>query len=68
MNVDTTRNPRPARMEEAPGTRPGRGGAAASCRPPSEVLAILRPSREKPPAILIGSLWKTGLVPEGAGS
>ena len=67
MNVDTTRNPRPTRMEEAPATRPGRGGAT-SCRTPSEVLAILRPSREKPPAILIGSLWKTGLVPEGAGS
>ena len=57
MNVNETRSQRPGRMEEAPGTRPST---------PSEVLAILKPTREEPPAILIGSLWKTGLVPEGA--
>ena len=57
MNVDRNGPQGPSRMEEAPGTRP---------TTPSEVLAILKPTHEEPPAILIGSLWKTGLVPEGA--
>lgn len=66
MNVNTNRSHRPARMEEAPGTRPARARSGMRASTPSEVLAILRPTREEPPAILIGSLWKTGLLPEGA--
>ena len=57
MNVNANRSQQTGRMEEAPGMR---------TRTPAEVLAILQPTREEPRAILIGSLWKTGLVPEGA--
>ena len=66
MNVNTSRHQRPSRMEEAPVGRPGRRAEGMRASTPSEVLAILQPTREEPPAILIGSLWKTGLVPEGA--
>ena len=68
MNVNTTRNTRPSRMEEAPGTRPTANGEAMRLRSPSEVLAILEPHHEEPPAILIGGLWKTGLLPEPQGA
>ena len=61
MNVNANRSPRPNRMEEAPGTRPGE-----ALRSPSEVLTILEPGRQEPPAILIGGLWKTGPLPQGA--
>lgn len=61
MNVNGNRIASPSRMEEAPDTR----RASAS---PSEVLAILKPTREEPPAILIGGLWKTGLLPEPQGA
>lgn len=59
MNVKDTRNPRPARIEEAPGTRP-------TVKSPAQVLAMLRPTHEEPRPLLIGSLWKTGLEPQGA--
>ena len=62
MNVNGNPIQSSSRMEEAPGTRPAAGRATT----PSDLLAILKPDRQEPPAILIGSLWKTGLVPEGA--
>lgn len=65
MNVNAKSSQRRRRMEEAPGTGTStRQGMRPST--PSEVLAILRPERERPRAIHIGSLWKTGLAPEGA--
>ncbi len=67
MNVNGNRTRRPIPMQEAPGTRPH--AAEASCpRSPSEVLAILRPTHDEPRPILIGGLWKTGLLPQGASS
>ena len=67
MNVNGTRIQRPNRMEEAPGTRPT-GGEAMCLRSPSEVLAILRPTHDEPAPIMIGGLWKTGLLPEPQGA
>ncbi len=66
MNVNATPQQRPGRIEEAPFSRPGTRGQRMRPSTPSEVLAILQPTRDEPRAILIGSLWKTGLVPEGA--
>lgn len=62
MNVNETRNhQRPSRMEEAPGTRP------SAARSPSEVLAILGSTHHEPKPLMIGGLWKTGLLePQGA--
>ena len=68
MNVNGTRTTRPPRMEEAPGTRRTSDGEAMRLRSPSEVLAILKPTFEEPPAILIGGLWKTGLLAEPQGA
>ena len=59
MNVNDTRTPRPARMEEAPGPRP-------TVKSPAEVLAMLEPTHEEPRPLLIGSLWKMGPEPQGA--
>ena len=67
MNVNGNRIARPSRMEEAPDTRRG-GGEAMRLASPAEVLAILKPTRKEPPAILIGGLWKTGLLPEPQGA
>ncbi len=67
MNVNGTRNQRPNRMEEAPVTRTT-GGEAMCLRSPSEVLAILRPTHDEPAPIMIGGLWKTGLMPEPQGA
>lgn len=61
MNVKDTRSPRPARMEEAPATRP-------TVKSPSEVLAMLQPGHDEPRPLLIGSLWKTGPEPQDAAS
>ncbi len=66
MNVNGTRIQRPSRMEEAPGTRPGTEGRSMRLRTPSEVLAILKPTHDEPAPIMIGGLWKTGTLPEGA--
>jgi hypothetical protein len=68
MNVNGNRIARPSRMEEAPDTRPAANGAAMRPTSPTRVLAILKPTREEPPAILIGGLWKTGLLPEPQGA
>ena len=65
MNVNGTRTPRPNRMEEAPDTRPAARGEAIRLRSPAEVLAILKPTHDEPAPILIGGLWKTGLLPQG---
>ena len=59
MNVSDTRTPRPAPMEEAPGTQP-------TVKSPSEVLAMLQPTHEEPRPLQIGSLWKMGPEPQGA--
>lgn len=68
MNVNGTRIARPTRMEEAPDTRIGGAGEAMRPTSPGEMLAILKPTREEPPAILIDGLWKTGLLPEPQGA
>ena len=67
MNVNENHSRRPSAMEEAPGTRP-HAVEASRPRRPAEVLAILRPTRDEPRPILIGGLWKTGLLPQGAAS
>lgn len=66
MNVNGIRSQRPAGLHEAPDGWSQRAGEGERPSTPAEVLAILDPGREKPAAILIGSLWKTGLLPEGA--
>ncbi len=68
MNVNGTRTTRPSQMEEAPGTRRTSDGEAMRLRSPSEVLAILKPTHDEPKPIMIGGLWKTGLLlePQGA--